>query len=157
MSEADYARRPAATLRHERDGPVVTLAEQHASEIVVDARGNIYINGADFDFVGGGAPKPGYITLVTPGGQLRQVAGDLQFPNGMVITPDNRTLIISESCSPAALARTASPWMPRARSGSAHPSSRSSGSRRAAKPRTASNCPTTRPRSPSCSPRPTAA
>ena len=29
--------------------------------------------------------------------QLRQVAGDIQFPNGMVITPDDRTLIISES------------------------------------------------------------
>ncbi len=25
------------------------------------------------------------------------MAGDIQFPNGMVITPDNRTLIISES------------------------------------------------------------
>ena len=83
--------------RHEPDEPVVTLAEQHANEIAVDARGNIYINGADFDFVGGGKPKPGYIKLVTPDGQLRQAAGDIQFPNGMVITPDDRTLIISES------------------------------------------------------------
>jgi sugar lactone lactonase YvrE len=83
--------------RHERDGSVVTVAEQHANEIVVDARGNIYINGADFDFVGGGAPTPGYIKLITPDGHMRQVADDIQFPNGMVITPDNRTLIISES------------------------------------------------------------
>jgi sugar lactone lactonase YvrE len=83
--------------RHERDGSAVTLAEQPANEIVVDAGGNIYLNGADFDFVGGGKPKPGYIKLVTPDGQLRQVAGDLQLPNGMAITPDNRTLIISES------------------------------------------------------------
>jgi sugar lactone lactonase YvrE len=82
--------------RHEPGGLVVTLAEP-ANEIVVDPRGNIYINGADFDFVGGGAPKPGYIKLVTPDGQLRQVAGDIQLPNGMAITPDNRTLIISES------------------------------------------------------------
>ena len=83
--------------RQEPDGSMVTIAEQHANEIVVDGRGNIYINGADFDFVGGGAPKPGYIKLVTPDGQLRQVAEDIQFPNGMVITPDGRTLIISES------------------------------------------------------------
>jgi sugar lactone lactonase YvrE len=84
--------------RHERDGSVVTLADQHANEIVVDhGRGNIYINGADFDFAGGGAPEPGYIKLITAGGALRQVADDIQFPNGMVITPDNRTLIISES------------------------------------------------------------
>jgi sugar lactone lactonase YvrE len=83
--------------RQEPDGSMVTLAEQHGNEIVVDARGNIYLNGADFDFAGGEAPKPGYIKLVTPDGELRQVADDIEFPNGMVITPDNRTLIISES------------------------------------------------------------
>jgi sugar lactone lactonase YvrE len=83
--------------RQEPDGSMVVHAEQRANEIVVDGRGNIYLNGADFDFVAGAPPKPGYIKLVTPDGQLRQVAGDIQFPNGMVITPDNRTLIISES------------------------------------------------------------
>jgi sugar lactone lactonase YvrE len=87
----------ATVSRHERDGSVITLAEQHANEIVVDGRGNIYVNGADFDFVAGAAPTPGYIKLITPGGELRQVAGDIAFPNGMVITPDDRTLIISES------------------------------------------------------------
>jgi sugar lactone lactonase YvrE len=76
---------------------MTVLAEQPANEIVVDGRGNIYLNGADFDFSGGEAPKPGWIKLVTPDGELRQVADDIQFPNGMVITPDNRTLIISES------------------------------------------------------------
>jgi sugar lactone lactonase YvrE len=83
--------------RQEPDGSMVTLAEQKANEIVVDGRGNVYIDGADFNFAEGEAPKPGYIKLVTPDGELRQVAGDIQFPNGMVITPDNRTLIISES------------------------------------------------------------
>src|ERR1700750_1226216 len=83
--------------RQEPDGSMVTVAEQHANEMSLDGRGYVYINGADFDFVGGGAPKPGYIKVVTPDGQLRQVAGDIQFPNGMVITPDGRTLIISES------------------------------------------------------------
>jgi len=83
--------------RQEPDGSMVTHAGQHANEIVVDGRGNIYLNGADFNFTGGEAPKPGYIKLITPDGQLRQVAGDIQFPNGMVITPDNRTLIIAES------------------------------------------------------------
>ncbi len=83
--------------RQEPDGSVVVHADQQANEIVVDGHGNIYLNGADFDFVAGAPPKPGYIKLVTPEGKLRQVAGDIQFPNGMVITPDNRTLIISES------------------------------------------------------------
>ncbi len=83
--------------RHEPGGLVTVLAEQRANEIVVDASGNAYVNGADFDFVAGAPPKPGYIKLITPDGQIRQVAGDIQFPNGMIITPDGRTLIISES------------------------------------------------------------
>jgi hypothetical protein len=37
--------------------------------------GHIYLNGADFDFAGGGAPRPGWIKLITPDGELRQVAG----------------------------------------------------------------------------------
>jgi sugar lactone lactonase YvrE len=83
--------------RQEPDGSMAVHAGQRANEIVVDGRGNIYLNGADFNFAAGAPPEPGYIKLVTPVGQLRQVAGDIQFPNGMVITPDNRTLIISES------------------------------------------------------------
>jgi sugar lactone lactonase YvrE len=47
--------------------------------------------------VAGAPPEPGYIKLITPDGRVRPVAEDIQFPNGMVITPDGRTLIISES------------------------------------------------------------
>ena len=89
--------------RREHDGSVATVAEQSANEIVVDGRGSIYINGADFGMraVREDRPlssnPPGSIKLITPDGQLRQVADDIQFPNGMVITPDNRSLIISES------------------------------------------------------------
>src|SRR4051794_762557 len=83
--------------RYEPDGSVVVVADQKANETVVVAHGNVYLNGADFDFAGGEAPKPGYIKLVTPDGGVRQVAGDIEFPNGMVVTPDGGTLIISES------------------------------------------------------------
>jgi sugar lactone lactonase YvrE len=41
--------------------------------------------------------RPGTIALVTPDGAVRQVAADIHFPNGMVVTPDNRTLIVAES------------------------------------------------------------
>ena len=83
--------------RREPDGSLAVHAEQPANEIVVHASGNAYVNGADFDFVAGAPPQPGYIKLITPDGQVRPVAGDIQFPNGMVISPDGRTLIISES------------------------------------------------------------
>ena len=64
--------------------------------MAVDSRGNAYIGNIGFDFPGG-APAPGILALVTPDGTVRQVANDLQFPNGIAITPDNRTLIVAES------------------------------------------------------------
>jgi sugar lactone lactonase YvrE len=90
-------------LRQEPDGSFVQHADlsplglANWNEIVVSASGDVYLNGADFDFLGGGAPKPGIIGLVRPDGSVRQVADDIQFPNGMVITPDSSTLVIAES------------------------------------------------------------
>ena len=43
--------------RQEPDGSMVVLAEQPANEIVVDGRGNIYLNGADFNFAAGSAAQ----------------------------------------------------------------------------------------------------
>src|SRR5215475_4322714 len=85
--------------RQEPGGAMVTIAEQPANEIVVAASGGAYINGADYgDFVAAGTPPPpGYIKLAGPDGRLRQVADGIQFPNGMAITADGRTLIIAES------------------------------------------------------------
>jgi sugar lactone lactonase YvrE len=72
------------------------ISEHRWNEIVVDGRGNIYVNSIGFEF-GAGEPQPGIIALVTPDGSVRQVADGLEFPNGMVVTPDNATLIVSES------------------------------------------------------------
>jgi sugar lactone lactonase YvrE len=87
--------------RRESDGSMVSHADLTGlsgdwNEIVVDGRGNIYVNGGcDFD-PGEGLP-PGIIALVTPDGAVRQVADGIAFPNGMVVTPDNSTLIVAES------------------------------------------------------------
>ncbi|MGI5129525.1 SMP-30/gluconolactonase/LRE family protein [Pseudonocardia sp. CA-107938] len=83
--------------RHEPDGTSVTHCARGGNEIVVDRAGRIYSNGADFDFAGGGAPKPGWINLVEPDGSHREVAGDIQFPNGMVLTDAGATLVVAES------------------------------------------------------------
>jgi sugar lactone lactonase YvrE len=90
-------------LRREPDGSFVvhtdisSVCTRGCSEIVVDGRGNIYINSIEFDFLGGGEPTGGVIALISPDGAVREVAGDLAFPNGMVVTPDNSTLIVGES------------------------------------------------------------
>jgi sugar lactone lactonase YvrE len=40
---------------------------------------------------------PGVVVLVSPDGSARQVANNLAFPNGMLVTSDNKTLIVAES------------------------------------------------------------
>jgi sugar lactone lactonase YvrE len=87
----------------ERDGSLATYADLGAlshhgwNEIVVDGRGNAYVNGAGFDLMGGEEPRPGHVALVAPDGSSRAVAGGVMFPNGMAVTPDNSTLIVAES------------------------------------------------------------
>ena len=89
-------------LRQEPGGSLVTYADLSGlsphpwNEIVVDGRGNAYINNIGFDFPGG-AFAPGIVALVTPDGAVRQVADGVAFPNGMVVTPDNSTLLVAES------------------------------------------------------------
>ena len=92
-------------LRQEPDGSLVPhadltgVAQHNWNEIVVDRhRGNVYVNGADTsNFLAGQGPPPGIIAVVAEDGTARRVAEDIQFPNGMVITPDGSTLVISES------------------------------------------------------------
>jgi len=66
------------------------------NELVVDERDNVYVNAVGFRF-GQQEFRPGFIALITPDGRARRVADDIMFPNGMVVTPDNRTLIVAES------------------------------------------------------------
>jgi sugar lactone lactonase YvrE len=95
-------------IRVEPDGTRVRHADlSHISpygwsEITVDGRGNIYVNSIDFDFADfndilASGKAPGKIALVAPEGDAREVADDLAFPNGMVVAPDNATLIVAES------------------------------------------------------------
>lgn len=97
--------------RHEPDGSVVAhadlapISKHGCSEMTIDGRGNIYVNSIGFDFsaemterVKDPSKSPtGVIGLITPDGTAQKVAAAIAFPNGMVITPDNRTLIVSES------------------------------------------------------------
>ena len=96
--------RDGLLLRWEPDGRLVTHGDLSGiskppagNELVVDGRGNAYLNGGGFDLMAGEPFAPGIVALVSPDGLARQVAGDLAFPNGMLVTPDNATLIVAES------------------------------------------------------------
>jgi sugar lactone lactonase YvrE len=89
-------------LRREPDSSLVPHADLSGishkpwNDIVVDGRGNAYVNSIGFDFPGGEF-APGLLVLVTPEGTVTQVADGLAFPNGMAISPDGGTLIVAES------------------------------------------------------------
>ena len=90
-------------LRMQEDGSLVThrdlsdLSGYGLNEIVVDGRGNAYVNGAGFDLMGGGEFAPGLVALLRPDGSAERVAEDVAFPNGMAVTPDGSALIVADS------------------------------------------------------------
>jgi sugar lactone lactonase YvrE len=96
--------REGRLLRREPDGTLVTHGDLSTlsdrppgNELVVDGRGNAYVNGGGFDLMAGEEFAPGIVALVTPDGSTRQVADGIAFPNGMVVTADDSTLIVAES------------------------------------------------------------
>ncbi|MGE0482980.1 MAG: SMP-30/gluconolactonase/LRE family protein [Gammaproteobacteria bacterium] len=67
------------------------------NDCVVDEAGGIYVGNFGYDLMAGAEPAPANLLRVTLGGQVKEVARDLSFPNGTVITPDGRTLICAET------------------------------------------------------------
>lgn len=85
------AGRHAGLMKQSAAGVLVQFADLSAistgpwNEIVVDATGHAYVNSADA------------IAVVSPEGAMRKVSDGGALPNGMAITPDNRTLLLAES------------------------------------------------------------
>jgi len=73
------------------------LASFHCNDMVVDKKGRAYIGNFGFDLAAGEPVAPAEIVMVRPDGTADVVADELYFPNGTVITPDDRTLIVAET------------------------------------------------------------
>lgn len=90
-------------LRREADGRLVEhadlseIATWDCNDMLVDAAGRAYVGnfGSEPDFPK--PPSPAALALVLPDGSVREAARDLLFPNGCVLTPDGRTLIVGET------------------------------------------------------------
>jgi sugar lactone lactonase YvrE len=74
-----------------------TLCRHVINDMVVDAAGRAYIGTFGCDLNAGEAPCPTLLYCVHPGGEVEVAATDIFFPNGAVITPDGKTLIVSET------------------------------------------------------------
>ena len=84
--------------------PYASLAgfgEDPWNEIVLAGDGSAYVNNIGFAY--GGAVDPsqagpvGFVVLVRPDGTVEQVADGLEFPNGMAVVDEGRTLLVAES------------------------------------------------------------
>lgn len=95
--------RDRRVLRREHSGELVLhadlmhLAPWHLNDMVVDATGRAYVGNFGWDLMAGDAAKATVLIRVEPDGQASIAADGLMFPNGTAITPDGRTMIISES------------------------------------------------------------
>lgn len=90
-------------LRRSPDGSLATHADLSAhcggplNDLVLDATGRAYVGNFGFELMAGADPAPAVLCRVDPDGAVQVVAEDLLFPNGSVITPDGRTLIVGET------------------------------------------------------------
>jgi len=89
-------------LRLDRDGlkeagDMSKLAPFHCNDMVVDKEGRAYVGNFGFDLHANETPRGTTLVMVAPDGSAQIVAEELMFPNGAVITPDGKTLIVGES------------------------------------------------------------
>jgi sugar lactone lactonase YvrE len=90
-------------LRHEHDGAIVehadlsSLAPGYLNDMLVDHNGYAWVGNFGFDLFGGQPARPTALIRVAPDGTPAVAARDLAFPNGAVLTPDRRTLILAET------------------------------------------------------------
>ena len=93
----------STVVRRERDGDVVVHAELRdvtrgwCNDMLVDGAGRAYVGSYGADFQAGETANDVRLALVEPGGSARPVGEPLAFPNGTVLTPDGRTLVVGES------------------------------------------------------------
>jgi sugar lactone lactonase YvrE len=73
------------------------MATGELNEMFVDSRGRAYVGSFDWSERVPRCFKEARLILVTPDGKPRVVASDFAFPNGCVMTPDQKHLILAET------------------------------------------------------------
>jgi len=73
------------------------MASYHCNDMVIGPYGRCYVGNFGFDLHNGAEPKPGELIRVDVDGSMHLMEGDLNFPNGAVITADGQTLVVAET------------------------------------------------------------
>jgi sugar lactone lactonase YvrE len=74
-----------------------SLASFHCNDMIVDKSGRSYVGNFGFDLHGGADRLPANLVMVDTDGSVSIAASDLMFPNGMVISADEKTIIVAET------------------------------------------------------------
>jgi sugar lactone lactonase YvrE len=74
-----------------------SLASGYCNDMVVDGQGRAYVGNFGYDRHAGETPRTTCLIRVDPDGSVHKAADGLLFPNGTVITPDGRTMIVGET------------------------------------------------------------
>ena len=78
-------------------GDLSAIATGLANDMVVTASGQAFVGNFGFSLHPPSEPKPAKLARIDLDGRVHEAADNLMFPNGMVITPDGKTLIAGES------------------------------------------------------------
>lgn len=73
------------------------IATYHCNDMVTDLKGRSYVGNFGYDLHNNAEFQKAALILVHPDGSTELAADGLSFPNGTVITPDGKTLIVGES------------------------------------------------------------
>ncbi len=73
------------------------IATYHCNDMVTDLKGRSYVGNFGYDLHSNAEFQKAALILVHPDGTTELAADGLSFPNGTVITPDGKTLIVGES------------------------------------------------------------
>lgn len=95
IGELCIYRRDAAGKLH-RHADLSGIHSHHSNDMVVDRAGNAYVGEIGFH-VGVDPDRPTAFALVRPDGTVSESGRPVLTPNGAVITPDGKTLIVGES------------------------------------------------------------
>jgi sugar lactone lactonase YvrE len=76
---------------------LAALAGGPCNDMVVDREGHAYVGNFGYDKNNGAEPRLTRIIRVDPDGTVGATGDELSFPNGMVITPDGRQMIVAET------------------------------------------------------------
>ena len=90
--------------RYELDGRVTVLAERYngrrlnsPNDLCIDQKGRIYFTDPRYGDQKGVEQDRMAVYRIDPDGKITRIIADVQVPNGIVITPDDRTLYVADN------------------------------------------------------------